>query len=463
MAIMDSIGPASGINVDSVISALTSFDNQQLQEINNQKATYQQDISAYGTLLSALSTFNDATTPLQTTDVLGLQAVSSNTSALTATATTSASPGTYNIQVNQLAQAQSIYSQDYTDATTAVVVTGTLTIQDGSSSPASITITSSNDTLNGIASAINSANAGMTASVVNDGTGYRLAVTSNATGAANTIKITVADGDGTNTDMTGLSALAFDPKNSITNMTQSIAAQDASLTFNGISVTRSTNSISDLINGVTLNLGSAGSTVLTVSNDTAGLLSKVNAFVSAYNQAMSTITSTNVAGVALNNGPIYGSSIVNDITGAMTNITTNSYAGSSLALIGITHDQNGVLQVDQNMLNAAVAANPQQVVSALNAMSTALGSTLTDNINNIIPGQQDSYNNQISSLTDKANTMQENINNETTQIRNEYAQLEATISQLQAEGQYITQTFSTWSNQSSGGSSGSSSSSGSGA
>ncbi len=451
MAITSSVGLASGLNIDSIISSLTAFDNQQLQQINNQKSTYQQQISAYGTLLNALSSFKDATTPLETADVLGLQAVSSNPSVLTATATTSAAAGTYNIQVNQTAQAQSVYSHAYSDASTVVVGTGTLTIQIGNAAPVNISITSANDTLNGISTAINQANAGVTSSVINDGTGYRLTVTSNTSGAANIIKISAQDDDGNNTDMNGLSALAFDSSNNITNMTQSIAPQDANIVLNGISVTRSTNTISDLINGVTLNLNnnSAGSTVLSVSNDTAGLLSKVKAFVSAYNQTMGTMTGTSVAGTPNNNGPIYGSSIVNSITNSMMNVTTDNDANSSLALIGITHDKNGVLQVDSNMLSSAVASNPQQVVSILNAMSTTLDNTLTNYIATSIPSQQDTYNTDITDLTTKANAMQENLNNETTNLRNQYAVLESTISQLQSEGSYITQTFAAWSYQAS--------------
>ena len=200
---------------------------------------------------------------------------------MTATADANAAPGTYSIGVTQLAQAQQLVSKPFSGGSSQTVGTGTLTLSLGSQS-VSVPIDSTDNTVAGIAAAINSApaNPGITAGIVQGTDGAHLVLASSLTGASNTIQVSAAGGDG------GLSALTYSSGHT-TNYTQPTAAQDAILTVAGITSDSPSNTDSGAITGVTLNLASmtsAGSPVtLTVSNDTSTVASNISNFVSAYN------------------------------------------------------------------------------------------------------------------------------------------------------------------------------------
>src|SRR5208282_2974941 len=258
------LGGSSSFDVNTIVSELMQVNEQPLTTLQNSVTADQTDISAYGSILSNLTSLQSAVTAMQNSTV-GLSATSSNPTYFSATATNGGMAGTTAIDVKNLATAQSIYSTTFSSATSAVadlssVGTQQLQIQDGSSAPVTISVNSSNNTLSGIADAINSANAGVTASVleVSDNE-YSLVLTSNATGSANTITVKVDESgsnfgsgwseSGDNTDTTGLSALAFDPtanggsynssgvpSGGIENMTQTTTATDATLSVNGIQI-----------------------------------------------------------------------------------------------------------------------------------------------------------------------------------------------------------------------------------
>ncbi len=230
---------------------------------------------------------------------------------LTATGTTSAAEGTYAVQVNQLAQAHKIKTSTFTDPTD-VVGTGTINIQygtysgglftaDGERPAETLTISTGNNTVQGISAAINAANLGIRASVVNDGTGYRLVISSINTGANNSLKITVADSDGTNTNTSGLSQLAYDPQAGVgvgKNMSETSAALNAQLIVDGISIEKSKNTISDIIDGVTLSLVKADVGVnktISVTHDKSAvkdsIQSLVNSFNNVFNKTMQKVDS----------------------------------------------------------------------------------------------------------------------------------------------------------------------------
>ena len=176
-----------------------------------------------------------------------------------------AASGSYSVEVGLLAQAQKRKSSAFT-AASSTIGSGTLTIDFGTYSAdtftlnpdkatKTISIGSGQSSLAGIRDAVNAANAGVTAGIVNDGSGYRLTLTSRDTGAANALRVVVADSDGIHTDMSGLSQLMFDGRTSgVKNLTQSAAAQNASVTIDGIAISKASNTITDAIEGVTLNL-----------------------------------------------------------------------------------------------------------------------------------------------------------------------------------------------------------------
>lgn len=222
-SIVSSTG-ASGLPIDSLVTAQMQAEQQPITDIKTKISSYNTKLSAYSTLKSGLSTFQTAVDKLATAAKFNAQSVTaSDATSISATANGTAVLGNYSVSVTQLATSQKLASPAYSNATD-IVGTGKLSISFGTTdtAPASFTanadksditvdITSSNNTLAGIRDAINAKNASVSASIVNDGTGNRLVITSKDTGEVNSLKISVADDDGNNTDTGGLSALAYDP------------------------------------------------------------------------------------------------------------------------------------------------------------------------------------------------------------------------------------------------------------
>ncbi len=390
-----SSGSASGLDVNSIVSALVNADKGTLNNLTAQQTAYNSKLSAIGTLKSALATYQTAMASLTSASKFNAQIVTAaDTSVFTATASGTASVSNYAVTVSQLAQPQKLALAGFTN-TTDVVGTGTLNISFGSydsgtntftsntSKPGvSITIDSSNNTLAGVRDAINAANAGVTATIVNDGSasGNRLVITSKDSGLQNTIKISVADSsDASNTDASGLSQLAYDPtvtSGAGKNLTEMQVAKNALLNIDGIDVSKSSNTITDAIDGVTLNLLKTSSGVpvnLSVSNDSATVQASVTAFVNAYNALDKTIRSltsydatTQVAGLLL------GDSTVNNIANQLKASVTKSLGTdtlSSLSQIGVAFQRDGSLAVDSTKLQSAITNN----FGSISALFTAAG------------------------------------------------------------------------------------------
>lgn len=377
---------SSGLPIDSIVSGLMTVEKQPLTLIQKSISSYNTKLSAYGTLKSGLSTFQSAVDKLATAAKFNAQSVTlTDTTSVKASADGTAVAGNYSLAVTQLASAQKLASKTYA-STTDIVGTGKLTIAFGTFTPAnggtaasftanasktplSIDITSSNNTLAGIRDAINAQNASVSASIVNDGSGNRLVITSKDTGEANSLQITVADDDGNNTDATGLSALAYDPLSATNSLTQTVAAKNALLTVDGLSISKSSNTISDVIQGVTLTLNGLTSTnnTLTVATDTSAIQSSVQSFVDAYNTlntSMRNLTKFVSAGSSAN-GPLLGDSTTRSFMVRLKSmLSTPSTTGTTfktLADIGITSGADGVLTLNTSKLQTAISTNMSDV------------------------------------------------------------------------------------------------------
>ncbi len=460
MSLASTIGITSGINFDQLVSQLMAIEMVPLQRLQQRIEDYNQKISAVGTLTSVLSTLKDAVKDLRDTELLGMTATSSDMTVLSATATPSASEGTYRIVVNRLAQAQSLYSETFTSenepvADLSVSPQQRLKIQVGSSEPITITIDSSNNTLAGIRDAINDSALPLRASVVNDGTGYRLILTATNTGASNTITVQVdEDNDGvfeeaSETDATGLSRLAFNPgsydqdgnpQGGVQQMLQSIAARDAEVVVDGLTVTRSSNSISDLITGVTINLlkeSNGQSLTLTISEDNQTLRNKLNAFVSAYNQLVA--TAGNLKGTKDNQGPLYTEALLSRITSSLRDITVREFNGRTLVSLGITHDRQGNLQFDESVLEDVLSESPDEVIETIHDMAEEFYSMLDNYLSEIIPAKTEGLQSSKRYLQERADSMELRLQMIEEGLRQRFYLLEQTLARLQNESNYVSQ------------------------
>ncbi|MBA3756253.1 MAG: flagellar filament capping protein FliD, partial [Nitrosomonas sp.] len=291
-------GIGSGLDINGIISQLMAVERQPLAALDNKEAKQQTKLSAFGSLKGAISSFQNSLHAL--TDPAKYTAITASladTTLANTSATSAAVTGSYSVEIQTLAQSQKLKSANFS-TTSSTVGSGTMTIQFGTYSGGtftlnpdkaaqSITISPSNSSLAGIRDTINLANVGVTASIVNDGTGNRLVIASEDTGLSNALKITTTDADTNNIDNAGLSQLVYDASTGgTTNLAETVAASNATLIIDGISISKASNKITDAIEGVTLDLLKANigtTTTLNLSRDTASIQGAVSSFVKTFN------------------------------------------------------------------------------------------------------------------------------------------------------------------------------------
>lgn len=386
-ALITSTGIGSGLNISAIVSSLTTaYGAAQTSQLTNEQTSLNAQVSAYGTFSSALSTLQATLSTLEDPSTLaGFDATVADTSIASATTSSDAVAGQYSLEVQNLATAATLTSQPVSSSS-SVVGTGTLSISVGGAST-SITIGSTDDTLAGIASAINSApnNPGVTASIISTTGGARLVLAGTATGADNSITVAETDGGG------GLSSLVYDPADSVTNLTQTQVAQDANYSINGYAATSASNVVSGAISGVTLNLLQASAantpTTLTISPDTTAAQTSISTFVTALNGVLSSIQSlTGYNSTTETAGALSGNATLETFQNQLENIldvvqSGNTGGVTSLAALGITADTNGNYDTNTTTLGNALSAN-------LTAVGNLLGGTngIATQINNLING-----------------------------------------------------------------------------
>lgn len=245
-----------------------------------------------------------------------------------------------------------------------------------------ITLGAGDQSLQGIRDAINKADMGVTATIVSDGSAkpYHLVLTSNKTGEATSMKISVGGEDGLPGDPAIASLLAYDPAG-VQNLTQTAGAQSTLLNMNGIEIKSDSTSVTGAIQGVTLDVSALGSSTVTVSKDTAGISAAVNEFVKAYNDLNKTIAGLTKYNTETNKGGILqGDASVRAIQTQMRKQISATLEGTggklnSLSQVGISFQQDGTLKVDSAKLNKAIADN----AADFGGLFAAMGST-TDNL-----------------------------------------------------------------------------------
>lgn len=352
MASISSIGLGSGLDVKSIVSQLVALEKQPITALQTKDASIQTKIASFAQVKSLVSTFSDAASKLSLdSGWSALSITSSNSSALTATVSGVATPGNYSFTVSQLAQAQT--SASGTVAAGGTMGTGTITLQAGTGTAKTITIADGDDTsLSGIASKINDAASGVTASVVTDSTGQRLVLRSTDTGAASGFTVSTA----TNTEGSvsgGLAGLAFTVKQT---------AQDTKAQINGVDVTSSSRNFTEAVPGLTFTASQVTTAPVDVSvtADTATTKKNIQAFVDAFN-AVNDLLSTSVKYDSDNKtaGSLQGDStavsLQNTLRSMVGSVTSGTGAYSRLSDIGISVLRGGNLSVDSTKLDKALS------------------------------------------------------------------------------------------------------------
>jgi len=452
-------GLISGMDTESLITQMMEIEQRPILLLQQREAAYQAKISGLGSLKSVLSELQSAVGDLKDADnFVSYSASSSDTGVLTVSSSDSAAPGTYNVTVNQLARAQQVRSASFIGGD-AAVGSGTLTLQLGSGDSTEIVIDEENNTVADIAAAINEADAGVSAGVLDDGHGnVYLTLMSQETGAENTITLTVEDDDGDNEDASGLSSLYTD------NLTETQSAQNAEVVMNGVEVERSGNTIDDLLEGVTLTLKKEDPGVpvtVKVSKNNAGAVSKAQAFVDQYNALVETFDmlqsydqDTGQAGLLL------GDRTTNILRNRLRGFLTYQVEGvaesvNGLSRIGIGAERDGTLTLDSEALTAALEEHYEDVVNFFTldddsgeGLAVSLYDTIEGYVKStgVLASKEDGLQSSIDDVEDQIESIQDRLVQREERLRAQFQALENLLAEYQTTESLLTQQITSLTN-----------------
>lgn len=463
MASFTSLGVGSNLPLDTLLTNLTTAEKGRLKPITQQQSSFTARLTAFGTLKSSLEKFQTANTALNDATLFKSTTAVSNSTDLTVSTTAGAAAGIYKINVTQLAQAQSIRTTStVTDSKAAQGndnAQRTLIIkQDGKEKPLEIKLTKDQTSLEGMRDAINNANGGVTASIVkvkdND---YQLVLTSSNTGLTNQMSVSVSGDEKLN------QFISFNnPNSSNSNVEQIVEAKDAELTVNGINIVRSSNTVTDAPQGLTLNLTKEVKDVtVTVSKSNDKSTTAIKAWVDAYNSLVDTIGSltkyTSVDAGAeeqdSSNGALLGDSTVRTIqTGIRGQFSSSANDGKfqTLSQMGITQDgTTGKLKIDDEKLKKALTDNTVDVQQLLvgdgkeTGITTKVASLVKGYLadDGIIDSAQDSINATLKKLTKQYLSVSASIDDTIARYQAQFTQLDTMMSKLNNTSSYLSQQF----------------------
>ena len=472
-------GVGSNLDIAGIVSKLMDIERLPLNRLDTKKTSYDASISALGSIRGKISSLQSALTGLKYgTSLLTTTASSSDTSIVKATGTSGTVAGNYSVEVSQLAQSQKLVAVGQADSTAAIGV-GTLTIDLGTISGGTfdsgtgtysgasfaqnaggshdIVIDSSNNSLEGIRDAINAADIGVSATIVNDGDAtnpYRLVLSSTSSGADQSIRVAVA-GDAS------LSTLLSHDPSATQNLSQTITAQDALFNVDGIAITKSSNTVTDVINGVTLDLtGKTSGTPVTVSvsQDTETAQTAVEAFVTAYNDLASEIKTQTDSGYSSGKvGALASDSATRQILSSIReelNIAPTGITGSYLNLsdIGVSFQTDGTLSLDTAQLATALTTdngNVADLFSATDGYATRVDGLVADmlSISGTIEARTDGYNERIKLLEEQRVTLESRLTRTEQRLRARFTALDVLVSSMSVTSSYLTQQLSALNSQ----------------
>jgi flagellar hook-associated protein 2 len=418
-------GTTSGFDVQTIVDEVLQSQSGEATQWQSQETTLNNQATALqqlGTQLQSLLTdVNDLNDPLGS--LSAMTTTVSDPSAISATAGNGAAVGSHSISVTSLATTSSFYSNELASSSTTFG-TGAITLKVGSGPATTITVDNTNNTLTGLAAAINSQNLGVTANIVTDSMGARLTLVSNSSGAPGNIVIS--------SNSTGLSF----------NLGSSGA--DAKLTVDSVPIDSSSNTITTAIPGVTLNLLNETSSPVTVQvgSDTSQAASAIDNFVSDYNTVISNLnsqfsynTSTGTAGTLL--GDSSAEIVQNTLLADVATSVSGNGAITSLAALGISMGDDGTLTVDNSQLTNALAGNSQAVQTFFQTTSTGFAAkfasdltTLTDPTKSPITIDVNGIDSSVSSLKSEISAFQANLATEQQSLTTYYSNVNATLQEL---------------------------------
>ena len=478
MATLSSPGLGSGLDVNSIVTKLVAIERQPIEKLQQQSTAIQAKLSSFGLLQSYMSNVRDIADRLSTPSFWTSNTATTSDAAVGVSATATATNGSYSVAVSQLAGAQSLASKAF-PSTTTTVGNGTLRIEIGgwnadqtaftpnaAKTPIDIVIAPGQDSLDAIKTQINAANAGVSASIVNDASGARLVMRSTATGATNAVRVTATDSDGSNNDTTGLSALAFDPPNAAPvvppatgQMAQTLAGKDTLASINGLAVTSSSATLANVIDGVTLTVNSVTTTAATVAvgldtatqrkaiADFAKALSDVNSYISTQTKYDATTKKA-----ATLQGDRATLTVQSTIRAMMVGSSGASGSFSRLNDIGVELQKDGTLKVNDTRLSAALA-NPTEVAKLFSNASPGAASAQGFGVrakalavsmlgvDGAITTHSKGLRASIQRNADEQQTLEDRVASIQTRLQKQYSALDTLMGQITNQNNSLTQSL----------------------
>ncbi len=463
MATMSSPGIGSNLDVKSIVSQLVAIEKQPLEKLKLQAAATQTKISTFGQIKSLVSSLQDAVGKL--TSVTGWNAVaasSSDSAAVTVSAIGGTQPTTFAVEVQNLAQAQSTYSMPLLPVGGAIGA-GTLRLEigqwagavftPGSGTPVDLTI-SATDTVSEIASKINGANAGVTATVLSDASGERLLLRGKSTGVEAGFRLSVtSDTDGDTADALGLSRLV---NGTVTNQ----AAEDAAATINGIPVTSSTNTFANKVSGVTFTAvkETTAPVTLTITRDNSAVQKNIEAFVKAYNDVNGVLNeATKYDASTKTGGLLQGDStalaLQSALRAAVQSMTTGSSVFGRLSDIGVSVLRGGDLEINSSKLSTAME-NMDELKAMFSSTTTGSGQGIAVRIKSLtttllssdgfFSSKDDTLKRALDSNSRDQTRLNEKVSRVEAALNRRYSALDTQIASLNSLNSYLTQQITQW-------------------
>lgn len=431
-------GIGSGIDFSSLIDGFVRAERLPINQINARKSEANEEITRVGDIVDKLKALETVALDLdRATEVRAVVTSSSDPDRLAVEADDTAAAATYLITVNQRATAQMNGSQTYATDDPGVAGTGTLDITVGTDATVTVNYDASMS-LTGVAAAINDSGARVTASVLFDGTEYRLVVQGSETGAAN--DVTFAE-TGTGLGLAGSSAL--------------IAAQDALFDVNGIAVSRSSNQVSDLAPGLKLDLKATTPQAATVEvrDDAEALREKLGGFVDAYNAVVDALNAELSFTEGTDGSPLLGDTTLRGLQSRLSSITTQAFPDGtdtvSLGTVGLDLANDGTISVDAAAFDAAVTADPTTVqnllagdgVTGVIAELKALVTEYTQSGSGILLEKQSGLQDRLRDYDRQIERVERRASSVETRLRRTFAALDARIAELNSQSSFLASFF----------------------
>ncbi len=465
MATLTSAGIGSGLDVESIVTALMAIERQPIAKLATQATGLQTKLSAFGKMQSALSGLRDAARTLTNADTWGaVKGSSSDAASVAVSAGVGAVAGSYTVEVGQLAAAQTVVGSARA-ATDTMGADGTLSLQLGAwgaggaapftadAARAAVEVSiAATDTLAMVRDKINAAGAGVTASIVNDASGARLVMRSSQTGSANGFAVSAS---------AGLESLAYTAPTG-SGMALTRAASNAAATINGIAIDSASNSLENVLDGLTLTLGKVTTTPVEISitQDTESLQKSVQGFVDAYNTMMKLVAEqTRYDAATKVAGALQGDSAARNLQYGLRGVASGNSDGSTvftrLAQIGLDPQSDGTLKLSATKLTAALAQSGE--VRKLFAFSDEDDATadgfahqvrlMADRLlgtDGAISTRQTGLQAEITRNKKRQSELEERIARTEVRLRARYAALDTQMANLTALSGYVTQQVTTW-------------------